>query len=693
MQKMNNPSNRYAHTGRKYVLCVVLCVLSVLGLGLWYGPASLETAPWLTVQVAPFSLAAPCSSHVQCMDVYRCGGAHRSHITVYVYPYRRYRVVEGTGGNASHVGSVLGWSREFAAILKSIVDSRFYTEDPGKACLFIPSIDTLIHDPHSLLTRSALVSSPWWQDGQNHLMFRAASSTENADTSVGNAIMASSFHSVGNFRHDVDISVPSLENCDRRAGVPVSAAHSRVWLLVRFAESAENDPSVSSSDDRVLTVHSCFSNGSLCSPRSEPVSSVKLLTRVRFCLVAAWKDRCPTDLLMLAARAGCVPVVSPGCHSLLPQLLPFASVLDWSLFSVLLPTPMAEYRVLQIISDISERRERQLRDQLDWVYSQYFSSCRQVALTTLQIVNDRLLPHRRRSLAEWNGRGRQSVEHVSVPYTSPASGRCTAVILSFDRQRQLVQLIRQLAVVPFISRILVIWNNVASPPPSAGDWRDVEKSVRIIRSSENRLSNRFGVYPDIDTECVLSLDDDITMLTSNELHFAYQVWREYPDRLVGFPSRLHSCTPTNNSCSYDSEWGSSASMVLTGAAFYHKHWHYHYMKTLSYHLRDWIDSNFNCEDIAMNFLISNITGKAAIKVLPRKKFLCGGSVSSGDKECDSSAISGHTRYFVQRSQCVEYLKRYFGHVPLQTVHFRADPVLFREHYTDAVKRYPNVNSL
>ena len=44
---------------------------------------------------------------------------------------------------------------------------------------------------------------------------------------------------------------------------------------------------------------------------------------------------------------------------------------------------------------------------------------------------------------------------------------------------------------------------------------------------------RFYPYEEIDTEAVLSLDDDIDMLTSDELEFGYQVWREFPDRLVG----------------------------------------------------------------------------------------------------------------------------------------------------------------
>ena len=35
---------------------------------------------------------------------------------------------------------------------------------------------------------------------------------------------------------------------------------------------------------------------------------------------------------------------------------------------------------------------------------------------------------------------------------------------------------------------------------------------------------------------------------------------------------------------------------------------------MSSDVRNWVDTHMNCEDIAMNFLIANYTGKAPIKV-------------------------------------------------------------------------------
>ncbi len=37
---------------------------------------------------------------------------------------------------------------------------------------------------------------------------------------------------------------------------------------------------------------------------------------------------------------------------------------------------------------------------------------------------------------------------------------------------------------------------------------------------------------------MLSLDED-AILNTDELDFAYRVWRDFPDRIVGYPARAH----------------------------------------------------------------------------------------------------------------------------------------------------------
>ena len=52
------------------------------------------------------------------------------------------------------------------------------------------------------------------------------------------------------------------------------------------------------------------------------------------------------------------------------------------------------------------------------------------------------------------------------------------------------------------------------------------------------ISQRFYPYPEIKTDAVLSLDED-AILNTDELDFAYTVWRDFPDRIVGYPARAH----------------------------------------------------------------------------------------------------------------------------------------------------------
>lgn len=47
----------------------------------------------------------------------------------------------------------------------------------------------------------------------------------------------------------------------------------------------------------------------------------------------------------------------------------------------------------------------------------------------------------------------------------------------------------------------------------------------MVRTKENKLSNRFFPFDEIETEAVLAIDDDIIMLTSDELQFGYEVMK------------------------------------------------------------------------------------------------------------------------------------------------------------------------
>lgn len=58
------------------------------------------------------------------------------------------------------------------------------------------------------------------------------------------------------------------------------------------------------------------------------------------------------------------------------------------------------------------------------------------------------------------------------------------------------------------------------------------------QSDRPSISQRFYPHELIETDAILSLDEDAT-LNTDELDFAYLVWRDFPDRIVGYPARAH----------------------------------------------------------------------------------------------------------------------------------------------------------
>ena len=95
------------------------------------------------------------------------------------------------------------------------------------------------------------------------------------------------------------------------------------------------------------------------------------------------------------------------------------------------------------------------------------------------------------------------------------------------------------------------------------------------------------------------------------------VYRNILSTLVSFYLLIHSLIFLQ---AYTSKWGNEYSMILPGAAFYHRYYDDLFSTKLSPSLIEYVDSVSNCEDILINFLISHVTRKAPIKVTQRKKY-------------------------------------------------------------------------
>ncbi|GAB6024022.1 Exostoses (Multiple)-like 3 [Chamberlinius hualienensis] len=631
--------------------------------------------------------------YYNCFDVYRCGRIHSSKISIYVYPIVRY--VDENGLDIEQLNSM---SSEYRDILDAIVSGPYYTADPEKACFLVPSIDVLNQNKlKSLhLVGQAYAALNYWNSGVNHIIFNMLpGAPPNFSTVVevprGQALVAGGGFSTWTYRRTFDVSLP-IYNPLIRPDMLLNKRNDamRKW----FAVSAQTViiPTIKRDLVGLADEHPEFLILDRCSGQLSKNATVRchsdgvysypaILQDSIFCVVAR-SNRLGHTSLLDSMMAGCIPVIIADSY-----VLPFSEVLDWKKAAVLIYEDNID-DMMSILRGFSDEAVTEMRLQVRYLWGHYFKNMHNITRTTLDILNQRVFSHTAKRHDEWNNpplmRGPESP--LFLPMIAPKSQGFTAVVLTYDRLDSLFQVIQNVVKAPSLAKVLVVWNNQNKSPPQASMWPKINKPLKVVQTSENRLSNRFYPYDEIETEAILAIDDDIVMLTPDELEFGFEVWREFPDRIVGYPSRVHLWDNATRSWKYQSEWTNEVSMVLTGVAFYHKFWSYMYTTSMPKEIRLWVDENMNCEDIAMNFLVTNMTGKAPIKVAPRKKFKC--------PECvNTEMLSTDLSHMIERSRCIDKFSQIYGCMPLKPVEFRADPVLYKDNFPDKLKRFKGVGSL
>lgn len=242
----------------------------------------------------------------------------------------------------------------------------------------------------------------------------------------------------------------------------------------------------------------------------------------------------------------------------------------------------------------------------------------------------------------------------------------TVVMLTYEREEVLMNSLERLNGLPYLNKVVVVWNSPKLPSEDLL-WPDIGVPIMVVRTEKNSLNNRFLPWNEIETEAILSIDDD-AHLRHDEIMFGFRVWREARDRIVGFPGRYHAWDIPHQSWLYNSNYSCELSMVLTGAAFFHKYYAYLYSYVMPQAIRDMVDEYINCEDIAMNFLVSHITRKPPIKVTSRWTFRCPGC---------PQALSHDDSHFHERHKCINFFVKVYGYMPLLYTQFRVDSVLFK----------------
>ncbi|XP_062841331.1 exostosin-1a isoform X2 [Trichomycterus rosablanca] len=643
-----------------------------------------------------------------CFDFSLCKNGFK----VYVYPQEKGERI----------------SESYQNILTSIESSRFYTSDPGQACLFVLNLDTLDRDQlspqyvHNL--KAKLQNSKLWNDGRNHLIFNLYSGTwpdytEDLGFDIGQAMLAKASISTENFRPNFDVSIPLFSKDHPRTGgergylkynsIPPFRKYMLVFKGKRYLTGIGSDTRnalyhVHNSQDVVLLTTCKHGKDwqkhkdARCDKDNAEYDRYdykEMLHNSTFCLVPRGR-RLGSFRFLEALQAACIPVVlSNGWE------LPFSEVINWNTATVI----GDERLLLQIpttIRSINQDKILSLRQQTQFLWEAYFSSVEKIALTTLEIIHDRVLQHMRRSSVMWNNLpgGLFTLPQYSsylgqfpfyyAPLGIKPQQRFTAVIHAVtplvSQSQPILKLIVAVSKSQYCAQVVVLWN-CDKPLPAIHHWPATSQPVIVIEGESKVMSSRFLPYSSIVTDAVLSLDED-TVLSTTEVDFAFTVWQSFPERIVGYPARSHFWEVNKERWGYTSKWTNDYSMVLTGAAFYHRYYHYLYTHYLPASLKSLVDQLSNCEDILMNFLVSAVTKMPPIKVTQKKQYkeTMMGQTSRASRWADPD-------HFAQRQTCMNKFASWFGTMPLVHSQMRLDPVLFKDQVSILRKKYKDIERL
>ncbi|KAB1274180.1 Exostosin-like 2 [Camelus dromedarius] len=318
------------------------------------------------------------------------------------------------------------------------------------------------------------------------------------------------------------------------------------------------------------------------------------------------------------------------------------------------------------------------------------------ALTTLlpNVKEDKMLALRR----EIKSQGKSNLDSF------------TLIMQTYNRTDLLFRLLNHYQAIPYLHKVIVVWNNVGEKGPDEL-WNSLgPHPVPVIfkLQTTNRVRNRLQVFPELETNAVLMIDDDM-LISAQDLVFAFSVWqrgesdlvcgtavrkrsgvryggeeaiwcvvqqrlesrdafcKQFPDQIVGFVPRKHVST-SSGVYSYGgfelqtpgSGTGDHYSLVLIGASFFSSKYLELFQRQPAV-IHALIDEMQNCDDIAMNFIIAKHSGK------PSGVFVKPVNMGSLEKETNGgySGMWHRAEHFLQRSYCINKLAAIYDGMPLK----------------------------
>jgi len=633
-------------------------------------------------------------------------------------------------------------SANYKNILYSLRNSRYYTSDPEKACLFVLSYDTLDRDPlsqdfiHNLDTKISRLK--YWNNGKNHVIFNLYAGTypdylEDLGFNYGEAIIAKASFSDNFYRSGFDVSLPlfgKVHPLKRGEGGYVKSNYfpPRRKYLISFKGKRYTYGIGSTTRNSLFHIHNgediimltTCKHGKQWEKHKDKRCEIdneeydkwdyqQLLHNSTFCLTPRGR-RLGSFRFLESLQAGCIPVVLAN-----GWMLPFAEVIDWQMAAL----EWEERLLLQVPSVIREfdnDRVMSMRQQSQFLWERYFASVDVIIKTSFQIIYDRIYKYEVRNELAWNRHPgslfqlqNYSLSQANYPSYYNMMGieppmKFTAVIQAVlpitGSLSPIIRVIKTLTKTVSCAQIVVVWHCMKPAPDEGRLQVMVQKEnirnipIHVIDDHPKKMSRRFYPFEQIQYDAIMHLDDD-ALLCDEEIDFAFEVWRSFPDRIVGFPARNHLWDEAKSRWAYTSKWSNWYSIVLTGAAFTHKYYLHLYTEWLPEESKIMVDNLNNCEDLLMNMLVSHVTRLPPIKVTQRKQYK---DTAASQKYTLEEGAGGvvpqwsNPQHFSERQRCMSSFVDMFGYMPLVWSGTRMDPTLFKDNVAKRRKRYPHIET-
>ncbi|VDK79033.1 unnamed protein product [Litomosoides sigmodontis] len=459
----------------------------------------------------------------------------------------------------------------YSNVLKVIRESVYYTDDPQKACLFVLSIDTVDRDRRSKnyvkYVNELIGSLPTeiWNHGRNHIIFNLYHGTypdysdHDLGFDTGYALIARASANSRIFRENFDLSFP-LFHKEHPLRTTVKAEWSlkvKDRYLVTFKGKryvygigSETRDSLYHlhNGQSVIMVTTCKHNtdwkkyeDGRCEEDNVEYDRwdyEMIMSNSTFCLTPRGR-RLGSFRFLEALRLGCIPVILSDDWE-----LPFSEVIDWRQ-AVVIGHEETVLTISDVLSAIPVERILFMKQQSRGLYQRYFSSVEKIAVTSLQIIEERVRKQRGEEPRNWN---RLFLPAENFP-ASVSSGNGYTVFLkaSMKVSGRLNRILNLLSGIHEVQKIIVLWPKNRQMKISLDTFgakvfvhpSDFDVHVDILSQTLTLQAKFLGKF-------IVFLDERVSF-TIDDIRFLVDAANTEPYRLYGFyaaNSEIQGGTPT-----------------------------------------------------------------------------------------------------------------------------------------------------